>query len=73
MKVGRSASPISSHNGSGSGSVATISEYTGTTDRRRPARPGVKPSVARMTAAARTWPAEVLTRLGAIDSTAVCS
>ncbi len=41
MNVGLSARPISSQTESGSGSVATISEYTGTTARRSPANPGV--------------------------------
>ena len=37
MNDGRSASPMDSHIASESGSVATISEYTGTTARRSPA------------------------------------
>ncbi len=61
VNVGRSCSPASRQKASDSGSVAIISEYTGTIARFSPGSVGVKASVARMTTSARMVPRTVRT------------
>ena len=57
LKVSRARRPIRSHTSSGSGSVATMSEYIGATARRGSrGAAAVKPSVARTMTPARTSP-----------------
>ena len=60
-KVVRSARPASAQKASPRGSVATMSEYTGTMARRSPGRVGVQASVARTTTSAWTVPPAVST------------
>src|SRR4029453_9645532 len=58
--------PISFQAASGRGSVATISEYRGSRERRRPGRAVPYPSVARTTTSARTGPGGGAARPGRI-------
>ena len=71
MNVCPPASPAASQNDDGSGRVATISEYTGTTDRG--ASCADHASVARTAALAVTTPRSVTTRRGPIAVAAVRS
>ncbi len=57
----------------GSGSVTTIDEFIGSSARRWPASPAVKPSRQRSTYGARTVPCGVTARPGSIAVTRVCS
>src|SRR3954467_11615432 len=54
--VSPAGSPAVAQNDAGSGSVATMSEYTGTTSRALPGSPGVQASDARTPTPARTAP-----------------
>src|SRR5690606_6839282 len=67
------ARPAWAQNDSGSGSVATINEYSGASSLPWPGSADVYPSVARTTTGARTVPAAVSTVPGRRFSAGVCT
>jgi hypothetical protein len=72
-RVSPPSHPIRSQASVGSGSVASISEYSGSSVRRLPGRVAVQPSVARTTTSDRTVPRVVSARPGRMRVTGVDS